>query len=311
MKLYSIFDDFGKMSIKTLEDAGMEVTVHPSGVPRPDNKQMKALFKEYDGVIIGTSQKMGEEMFDGIETPRIIATASVGLDHIRVPENKKGLITVLNTPKANAQSVAEYVVGCALTCCKRLAEGKRLYMEGKDNKKLVRKPEDLYGKMLGVVGAGNISKRIMEYGRLLGMEVICWTARPEKHKDIENLGVRFVGLDELLSTSDVISVNLPNNEGTKYIISEARVGLMKEDAIFISVSRKATVDVEALFEKAKRCLGFYVCLDLDVDAEVIELIPDTHNVMVTPHIGGGTVATRKRMFQELADQIVTFREMKT
>ena len=124
MKAYSIFDDFTDDATNILARAGVDVTVHPLGVPRPDSLQMKSILEEYECVIIGTSQKISEDMFDNIITPRIIGTASVGVDHIQVPENKKGLITILNTPKANAQSVAEYTMACALTCCKRLSAAK-------------------------------------------------------------------------------------------------------------------------------------------------------------------------------------------
>ena len=303
MKIYTIFDDFDEKAVKTITDAGGELTVHPYGTPRPDSIQMKSILEEYDCVIIGTTQKITEEMFENISAPRLIATASVGLDHIKIPEEKKNLVTVINTPCANAQSVAEYTMGCALYCCKRLTEGNILYRHGKNNKNLFRKPEDLSGKIMGVIGAGNISVRIMEYARFFGMEVLCWTKTPENHKDLEEKGIKFVTLDALAETADVISVNLPNNSGTQQLISSGIVKKMKETAIFISVSRLETADIDALFEKARKNKGFYVCLDLDIDEGVIKKIPDQPNVTVTPHTAGGTVETRKRMFRELAEKI--------
>ncbi len=303
MKIYSIFDDFDPIAVKIIGDAGGDLTVHPHGVPRPNADQMEKILKEFDCVIIGTSQKITEEMFDSITTPRIIATASVGLDHIKIPENKKNLVTIINTPKANAQSVAEYTIGCALSCVKRLAEGNNLYRQGKNNKSLYQKPEDLNTKTIGVVGAGNISVRIMEYANYFGMRVLCWTKNPDHHKELERTGIKFVALEELAGTADIISVNLPNNAGTKGLISSDIVQLMKDTAIFISVSRLDTIDYEALFDKARTCPGFYVCLDLDVNQTVIDSMPDQSNVMVTPHIAGGTVETRKRMFREVSEQV--------
>ena len=78
---------------------------------------------------------------------------------------------------------------------------------------------------------------------------------------------------------------------------------MREDAVFISVSRKEQMDIPALFKKAENNPGFYVCLDLDVDENLVSVIPDVPNVSVTPHIAGGTVESRKRMFADLARQI--------
>lgn len=309
MKVYSIFDDFPLEATSLLENAGVMVTVHPHGVPRPEKAEMKSIFEEYDGVIIGTSQKMVPEIFENIKSNRVIATASVGLDHIHIPEDKKEYITVFNTPKANAQSVAEYTLGCALACVKRFQEGNALYIQGKNNKYLSSKPEDLSGKTFGVIGAGNISIKIMEYAMFFGGIVICWTAHPEKHADLLEKGVKFVSLEELVCSSDIISVNLPNKKETENLISGELVSKMKDSAVFISVSRLQTVDYLALFNKAIANKNFYVCLDIDLNDEVVQVCPVSSNVLVTPHIAGGTVETRRRMFMEVASQVAGYYEM--
>ena len=306
MKVYSIFDDFGDNNVERLNQRGIICTVHPHGIPRPDPDQMKQILKEYDGVIIGTSQKITEGMFENITTRKVIATASVGLDHIAIPEQKRELVTIINTPKANAQSVAEYTIGCALACCKRFIEGRELYAVGKNNKQLYKKPEDLYGKTIGVIGAGNISIQIMEYASFLGMKIFCWTKHPEKHSKLIEKGVVFTTLKKLVSEADIISVNLPNVPDTRNIISLEYVNSMKPDAIFISVSRVDIIDIEALFEKARSNPGFYVCLDLDLCQEVVSLLPDIPNIIVTPHIAGGTIETRKRMFSEVTDKLIEY-----
>lgn len=303
MRAYSIFDDFTIEASALIRGAGIDLTVHPLGVPRPDHDRMKAILEEYDCVIIGTGQKITEDMFENVSAPRIVATASVGLDHIRVPEEKRALVTILNTPKANAQSVAEYTLGCALSCVKRLREGNELYLAGKNNKALHRKPEDLAGKTLGVIGAGNVSVKIMEYARFFGMELLCWTRNPDRHAELTELGIRFTDLNTLCENADLISVNLPNKPETAGLLSADLVKRMKENAVFISVSRQQTIDLNALLQKAKACPDFYLCLDLDVTPEIAAKLPDRPNVLVTPHIAGGTVETRKRMFLELAEAI--------
>ena len=103
--------------------------------------------------------------------------------------------------------------------------------------------------------------------------------------------------------SDYISVNLPNTPDTAGIISAELVGQMKDTAIFISVSRVETVDLDALLKKAEANPGFYLCLDVDVRGDIVARVPDIPNVLITPHIAGGTIETRKRMFLELAKEI--------
>lgn len=309
IKAYSIFDDFGERPAELIRSAGIKLTVHPPGVPRPDSSQMKTILLQYDIVIIGTSQKIKEDMFEDIDTSRIIATASVGVDHICIPEAKKHLVQIINTPKANAQSVAEYTIACMLSCCKRLTEGDQVYRKGKNNKVLRRKPEDLCGKTIGVVGAGNIAERIMEYAHFFGMKILCWTRDPSHHANLRAKGVRFVSLDELAAEADYISVNLPNNAGTKNIISEQLVEKMKPEVVFVTISRLDTVDMHALLKKAAENRSFYLCADIDPDPEIAELAANDHapNIMITPHIAGGTVETRKRMFMEIAEALANGR----
>ena len=306
MRAYSIFDDFSEEASAILKNAGVELTIHPKGLARPDEAQIQQIIEEYDCVIIGTSQKMRADMFQTITSPKVIATASVGLDHISIPDEKRNLVEVFNTPMANAQSIAEFTMGVALLCCKRLSEGAMLYMKGKNNKYLSSKPEDLSGKIIGVIGAGNVSTCIMDYAVFFGMKVLCWTAHPENHSELRSKGIVFVSLEELVQIADVISVNLPNNSDTKGIISKELVGQMKDNAIFISISRLPIIDFDALLNKANKNPNFYVCIDIDVNTEIVKKLNSSMNVIVTPHIGGGTVETRNRMFKEVASKIAEY-----
>ena len=163
MKAYSVFDDFGSEACSTVRSAGIDLTVHPVGAPRPDAVQLKKLLQEYDCLFIGTGEKLPRELFEVIRSPRIIATASSGTDHIQVPDDKRHLIRIINAPGTTALPVAEYTLGCALLCCKRFAEGNALFRCGKNKSSLSAKPVDLFGKFIGIVGAGPVSVKIMEY----------------------------------------------------------------------------------------------------------------------------------------------------
>ncbi len=304
MKAYSIFDDFTEEAARILTEAGVDLTIHPLGVPRPDHDRMKKLLEDYDCVIIGTGQKITEDMFDHITSPRIIATASIGVDHITVPAGKSDLVTVLNTPAANAPSVAEYNVGVMLTARKRLAEGNALYAQGKDNKKLIRKPEDICGSTIGFVGAGRISTRTMELLKPFGVTFLCFTDDADQRQYlVRDFGVRFVSLSELAERSDIISVNVPGTPSTENLINADIIAAMKEDCIFISIARERVVDLPALFDKAGRCPNFYAMVDLDVIPQYIGR-NNGRNISITPHIAGGTIESRKRMFRDAASEIV-------
>lgn len=304
MKAFCIFDDFPKGHIKQLQEAGIDVTVVEKGQSRPSEKQMKTILENYEIIIIGTSQKINEWMWENVSSLRIIATASVGTDHIKVPKDKNNLIKIINTPLANAQSVAEYTIGAILLSKKRFFEGNALYREGKDNKSLIRKPEDVKESTIGLVGAGRISTRVMELMQPFGVKFICYTKNPSHHIDMTaRFKIDFVSLEELVSEANIISVNIPSDESTERLINSRIIDRMKEDCIFISVSRLSVIDEMALIKKADSNPNFYVILDMDVMPELIQK-NNGRNIIFTPHIAGGTIETRKRMFAELTNYLV-------
>lgn len=304
MKAYIVFDDFLPDSVRELENAGISVTVHKKGQARPNRCEMKRILEQFDIVIIGTGQKIDEEMWENITTCRIIGSASVGIDHIKVPDNKKHLLTVVNTPTANARSVAEYVLGVMLMFRRRLLEGNDLYYVGADNKKLIRKPEDLYGTTVGLIGAGHISIMVMDMLKPFGTKILCHTKHPSRHMDLmERFNVEFVALPELIKMSDIISVNVAFDSSTTNLISDKLVAVMKENCIFISISRPQVVDIEALLRKGELNPNFYICLDIDVIPKYAGK-NNNRNIIFTPHIAGGTIETRKRMFMEVTKGIL-------
>lgn len=303
MIAYCIFDDYPEEAIALLREAGIMVTIHPHGVPRPNEAQMKAILEAHECVIIGTTQKITETMFENICTPRIIATASAGIDHICVPEEKKELITLLNTPGVNAVSVAEYIVGAMLLIRKRYCEGNMLYSMGLNNKKLRRKPEELNATTVGMVGAGRIAEQVMRMLQAFGVRILCYTRNPQDHTDLWQMyNAEFVSLTELARGSDMIAVCVPDTDSTCQLINESVVREMKDTCTLISISRERVIDLDALIRKAEQCPDFGVVLDIDVADEYTEKC-NGRNIFITPHIAGGTIESRKRMFMETANKI--------
>lgn len=306
MNAFCIFDDFLPEYLNQLKKVGIITTSVEKGNSRPTDEEMKAIIEEYPIVIIGTSQKIQEWMWENVNTSRIVATASVGVDHIKVPKDKESLLTILNAPTANANSVAEYSVGAMLLARKRFLEGSVLYSEGKNNKCLIRRPENIQGSIIGLVGAGRISARIMELLQPFGVQFLCYTKNPGHHRDLtDRFRVDFVQLEELSANADIISVNVPSDSTTDNLINETIIGKMKNTAIYISVSRASVTDNIALFEKAKREDGFYVVLDLDPYSDYASMV-NGRNVIITPHIAGGTIEARKRMFEEITNRIIQY-----
>ena len=304
MKAFSVFDDFPQSSIDILEKNGIAVSLLEKGKERPNGNALKALLDEYDILFISTAQKMPKEMFTDINVPKIIGTASSGVDHIHIPEEKKSLIRVANATHANRSTVTEHTFGLILTLRKQLIEGRETAAEGLTKKYMERKPVDLYGSTMGVIGAGGIASTVLKMAKCFGMKRLCWTLHPEKHKDLAEDGVTFIEIDDLLRTADVISVNIPMSEQTRNLINADRVNMMKESATFVTTSRLEITDNEALLNRAKETAKFSV--GMDVDAASIKGLwnPSMKNVIVTPHIGGGTIESRIRLFNECSENVV-------
>lgn len=306
MKAFSIFDDFPQSSIDILYHAGISVDLLPKGDIRPSGIELKRLLEFYDIVFISTAQKMPEEMFKDVTSLKIIGTASSGTDHIHIPVDKQHLVKVANATYANRSTVAEHTFALILTLRKRLIEGRRVASEGKSKKFMTSKPIDLIGATIGVVGAGGIASTVLRIAKCFGMKCLCWTLHPELHSYLRMEGVQFVDIETLLRQSDVISVNIPLSEHTQNLISSERVAMLKDNAVFVTTSRIDVTDKEALFAKAHQCKEFGLGMDVDASDVMRLWSPDMDNVIVTPHIGGGTIESRIRLFDECTENVVKY-----
>ncbi len=304
MRAYSVFDDLPQEAVATLEGAGAAVTLHPSGVPRPSGEALRALIEAYDIVLISTAETVTEEMLHGVRSKKIIGTVSSGIDHIHVPADKTELIRVANAPTANALSVAEHTFALALALKKRFFEARDIALRGDSKKSMQARPTEMLGKTLGVIGAGHTASAVMRLGKAFGMRLLCWTRDPLAHAELQELGARFEPLNAVFAEADVLSVNIPLVPETRGLISKDAVAAMKQDATVISTSRTGVVDIPALLDRAKREPMFTVGLDIDAGETFGLWNAEMRNVIVTPHIAGGTEESRRRLFYEVCAGIV-------
>lgn len=300
-RVYCALKDFSPEARELLDNAGFELVINGSW-DAPNGEILKELLNDFDVVITGVATKYTPEILSTIRAPKLIASFSVGLDHIAPEFFQSDLVKVINIKTANVEAVAEHIFALMLALNKRIVEGEDLVLAGRGHKKnLVERPRDLYGQTLGLIGAGNITKEVIKIARCFNMNMLCWTKHPENHQDLE---VEFCSLDDVLSRSDVINVSLPLNDGTRGLISREKIALMKDSSTFINTSREDIVDMYALFDKADRNPGFYVGLDIDVDKYKDLVEKKRRNVIVTPHTAGVSVQAIYNMDIEIAEKII-------
>lgn len=303
LKAYSVFNDFDKQACEILKNAGIQIELSNTN-GKTDKKQIIRLLKEYDILIISIREKLTKDILDEIKNKKIIATSSVGLDHIDDSFFNTDLVKVVNSPKANVISVAEHIFSLILGLKKRIIEANDVVLKGGTKKDVSKRSNDINGSTIGVIGAGKISREVIKIAKAFNMKIYCNTLHPEQNKDLLEQNVEFVELDTLLKNSDIISINIPMTEENRNFISRDKIRLMKKTATFINTSRAEIVDVDELIKYADENDTFNVGLDIDVEKYKDILNIKRKNVIVTPHTAGVTQESVIRMDIELANNIV-------
>ncbi len=304
MRVYSVISDYSKEAIEILKRNSIEVNVNDTNKEYSTDEIVK-LLQDYDCLIIGVRTKISKDILDYVKEPKVIATLSIGLDHIDSEVINSDVVKVINVKESIAHSVAEHIFSLILALSKRVYVGNDLVINGDGDRKYIRdKPEDIYGKTLGLIGAGNITKEVIKIASVFDMKMICYTKHPDKHSDLLDYVVEFKSLDDVLSESDIVNVSIPLTEETTKIISKEKLNLMKENAIFINTSRADVVDMRGLFEKVDKNKKFYVGLDIDCDEYEFMFSFFKTNVIVTPHIAGLTKQAIDKMDLEIAKKII-------
>ena len=173
---------------------------------------------------------------------KMIATCSIGTDMIDLAIAKELGIVVSNQPGRTAPVVAEHMFGLMFALSKRAYFQTAELKAGRWTREMNTM---LQGKVLGVVGTGPIGAEMARLGRAIGMEVIAWTFNPSPERAAE-YGVRFVELDELLQTADVVSLHVKLTEDTRHFLGAREFGLMKEGALVLNGARGDVLDMNAL-----------------------------------------------------------------
>ena len=214
-------------------------------------------------------------------------------------------ITVKNTPRASSNSVAELALAHMLSCSRYISIAGHTMREDKWEKKAYGKGIEIEGKTLGIIGFGRIGQALGRKAKALGMTVIA--------EDIyhvpgieEEMGIKYVELDELLSRADYISLHTPSLNGVKLIRKE-NIDKMKDGVVFINTSRGDNVDeadlLEALNSGKIRAAGLDVYADEPATNKALYSHP---NVSCTPHIGAATKEAQQRIGMEIVDIIENF-----
>lgn len=269
--------------------------------------------KDADALVCLLSDAIDEEILSGAKELKIIANYAVGYNNINVEYAKEHGIFVTNTPGVLTETTADLTWALMLSVARRIVEADKFTRSGKFKgwEPELMLGSDIFGKTLGVIGAGRIGQAVMKRAIGFGMRVIYYS-KSRLPLDIEsNLNASYVSLEKLLKEADFVSLHVPLTKNTYHMIGEDQLSLMKRTAYLINTARGPVVDEEALvkFLKEKRIAG----AALDVFENEPLLTPgltELDNVVITPHIGSASKETREKMSVIVAENVIAALEGK-
>ena len=275
---------------------------------RPETPEEKIHRAEDADILINSRGivKWPAEILRQLPKLKLISLCSIGTDMIALDEAKQQGITVCNQPGRTAPVVAEHGFGLMFALAKRAA-----FLTASMKAGGWPRMDNVYlqGKTLGIVGTGHIGAEMARLGRAIGMDVIAWTYNPSEAR-AEALGVRFVSFDELLQTSDVVSLHVRLTEESHHLIGARELSLMKQEALLINVARGGVIDTEALIDALNS--GHLGGAAIDVYDE--EPLPTNHplldceQVILTPHCADMTPEGVELLNEGAVDNIIAFLE---
>jgi len=238
---------------------------------------------------------------------RVVSTFAVGYENVDLDAARELGVRVAHTPGVLTDATAEIAVALLLACARRVAEGDRFTRAGRFAgwSPLAHRGRDVFGRSVGIVGAGRIGRRVAAtLRRGFDCEILVHS-RSEKEDWRRELGARFVPLPELLETADFVSLHCPLVPGTRHLLDDAAFARMKPTACLVNTARGAVVD-EAALVRALRT-GAIAAAGLDVYEDEPRLAPGLaglENVVLLPHVGSATWAARDAMGRLCVDAVI-------
>lgn len=279
-----ICDEVDPVLNKILHDNGLKVSYEPKITP----EQIKEKISSFNIVIVRSRTTLTREIIEKADKCKIIARVGVGLDNVDQVAAKEKNIRVINAAEGAMNAVAELVLGFMLSLARQTTRGDREIRNGKWLKNELKGTE-LRGKYLGIIGLGNIGKRLGRLARALNMNIIGYDVVPIDEEFAKEVGLMKADLDTLLQSSDYISIHVPLLDSTYHLINAQKMSTMKKTAKIINTSRGGVVDEDALYDALKNGNLGGAALDVfEKEPATGNKLAELDNVILTPHIGAQT-----------------------
>lgn len=284
-----------------LKEGGNEFLAYDS---KPQSKEdWLERARDCDQLILANTP-MPEEVLEEAKNLKYINIAFTGFDHVPVKEAQAKGILVSNAAGYSDEAVAELVIGASIAYLRQFRSADKGSRSG--GKAADFLGGELAGAKVGIIGTGKIGTRVAELFKAFGADLIGYNR--SVHEDVEDLGLVYKPLEEVLKEADIVTVHLPSNEETKDFIGEKELSLMKKSALLINAARGPVVNSKALAQALKDEKIGGAAVDVYNQEPPLDDEPllDAPNTLLTPHIGYFTREAMEKRARTVFDNAVAF-----
>ena len=296
-----VLDNLSQEGVEIFRQAGFEVDVKPPQKPA----ELAAIIGQYDGLVVRSATKVTAEALESAGQLQVIGRAGAGTDNVdKVAATKRGIV-VMNVPGGNTLSTCEHTFALLFALCRNVPRAHASMMEGRWDRKKFGGTE-VFGKTLGIVGAGRIGGAVAKRAQAFGMNVLVFDPILTKLK-AETLGVELVTLDEIIERSDFITLHAPKSDKTDNMIRAEHFKRMKPTCRIINCARGSLINEADLAQALKDKTIAGAALDV-YTSEPFENNPfiGLDNIVTTPHLAASTDEAQLTVAVEVAKQMVEY-----
>ena len=298
-----ISDALSDAAVQIFRDRGIEVDFRP-GLGK-DKDALLAAIGGYDGIAVRSATRITEKLLAAAPELRVIGRAGIGVDNVDLPAASRRGIIVMNTPFGNSITTAEHAIAMMFALARQIPAADASTQAGKWEKSRFMGVE-LTGKVLGVIGAGNIGSIVIDRAHGLRMKVIAYDPFLGQER-ADELGVGKVELDELLARADVITLHVPLTDATRNLLSRERLEQTRPGVRIVNCARGGLVDEEALADLLRSGHVAGAALDVyAVEPAVQNVLFGLPNVICTPHLGAATREAQENVALQVAEQMADY-----
>lgn len=244
-----------------------------------------------DAIITRGKGQVRDLLMEQLSDLKVISRCGVGLDNIDVSSATKRGIKVVNAPNSNTDTIAEHTIALLLMLQRNLYNAVTMVKENRWADRGTYIGDETHGKTLGIIGMGNIGKKVAKIATALGINVVYWSSKKE------DVPYTFMEFDQLLNASDSISLHLPLTPKTENLINASAFSKMKSSALLINTARGGIIDQKELFNtlQSNRIAGFAADVLAQEPPEKNAPLLQLDNVLITAHLGSLTKTTYTKM----------------